>query len=72
VHNLQTGLSHLCSNGLAPAVDILSDVPEVDINLPDKEGNTPLIFAAQAGTSCQLFPAFINILQYQFTGVGFY
>ncbi|XP_076459480.1 uncharacterized protein LOC143292784 isoform X2 [Babylonia areolata] len=45
----RTGLSHLCSNGLAQAVDILSDVPEVDVNIPDKEGNTPLIFAAQAG-----------------------
>ncbi|XP_076458400.1 uncharacterized protein LOC143292101 [Babylonia areolata] len=45
----RTGFSHLCSSGLAPAVDILSEVPEVDVNLPDKEGNTPLIFAAQAG-----------------------
>ncbi|XP_025082740.1 neurogenic locus notch homolog protein 4-like [Pomacea canaliculata] len=47
----RTGLSHLCSSGLAPAVDLLSDVQEVDVNLPDKEGNTPLIFAAQAGHS---------------------
>ncbi|KAL8591022.1 hypothetical protein ACOMHN_002567 [Nucella lapillus] len=45
----RTGFSHLCSGGLAPAVDILSEVPEMDVNLPDKEGNTPLIFAAQAG-----------------------
>ncbi|KAK7506271.1 hypothetical protein BaRGS_00002383, partial [Batillaria attramentaria] len=45
----RTGLSHLSANGLAPGVDILSDVPEVDVNIPDKEGNTPLIFAAQAG-----------------------
>ncbi|XP_070180346.1 uncharacterized protein [Littorina saxatilis] len=45
----RTGISHLCSSGLAPAVDILSEVPEIDVNIPDKEGNTPLIFAAQAG-----------------------
>ena len=30
-------------------VEMLADVPEVEVNLPDKEGNTPLIFAAQAG-----------------------
>ena len=46
---VQTGFSHLCSNGLAAAVDLLHNVPEVDVNIPDKEGNTPLIFAAQAG-----------------------
>ncbi|KAL8593301.1 hypothetical protein ACOMHN_009954 [Nucella lapillus] len=45
----RTGLSHLCSSGLAPAVNMLSEVPEVDVNIPDKDGNTPLIFAAQAG-----------------------
>ncbi|XP_055870404.1 photoreceptor ankyrin repeat protein-like isoform X2 [Biomphalaria glabrata] len=45
----RTGLSHLCSAGLTPALEMLIDVPEVDVNLPDKEGNTPLILAAQAG-----------------------
>ncbi|RUS86728.1 hypothetical protein EGW08_005518, partial [Elysia chlorotica] len=44
-----TGLSHLCSAGLTPALEILFDLPELDVNLPDKEGNTPLILAAQAG-----------------------
>ena len=28
---------------------MLSEIPEVDVNIPDKEGNTPIIFAAQAG-----------------------
>ncbi|CAG5115298.1 unnamed protein product [Candidula unifasciata] len=45
----RTGLSHLCSTGLAPALELLTDLPELDVNLPDKEGNTPLILAAQAG-----------------------
>ncbi|KAH9498317.1 Ankyrin repeat domain-containing protein 33B [Bulinus truncatus] len=47
----RTGLSHLCSAGLTPALEMLIDVPELDVNLPDKEGNTPLILAAQADTS---------------------
>ncbi|XP_050418548.1 ankyrin repeat domain-containing protein 24 [Patella vulgata] len=45
----RTGMSHICAAGLYPAIDILSDAPEIDINIPDKEGNSPLIFAAQAG-----------------------
>ena len=56
----QTGLSHLCSSGLAPAIDILTDVPEVDVNIPDKEGNTPLIFAAQAGNETLIF--FVSLI----------
>ena len=46
----QTPLSHACSNGLLPVVDFLSDIPDVDVNIPDKEGNPPIIFAAQAGS----------------------
>lgn len=46
---MQTGLSHACANGFTPAVEALSEVPEVDVNQPDNEGNSPLIFAAQAG-----------------------
>ena len=45
----QTGLSHACGNGFLPILELLCEVEECDINLPDKEGNTPLIFAAQAG-----------------------
>ena len=32
-----------------PILELLAEVEEVDVNLPDNEGNTPLIFAAQAG-----------------------
>ncbi|GAB1597541.1 uncharacterized protein LOC115217241 [Argonauta hians] len=45
----RTGISHACSSGFYTIVEILAEVPEVEVNLPDKEGNTPLIFAAQAG-----------------------
>ena len=45
----QTGLSYVSAAGLVPVIEMLSEVPELDPNIPDKEGNTPLIFAAQAG-----------------------
>jgi ankyrin repeat protein len=45
----QTGLSHACANGFMPILELLADVEEVDPNLADNDGNTPLIFAAQAG-----------------------
>ena len=32
-------------------VEMLSEMEGVDVNIGDKEGNTPLIFAAQAGKS---------------------
>jgi ankyrin repeat protein len=46
---LQTALCHACTSGILPIVQLLSEIPHVDVNLGDKEGNTPLIFAAQAG-----------------------
>jgi hypothetical protein len=46
---LQTGLSHACGNGFMPILQLLDGVEEIDPNLPDNDGNTPLIFAAQAG-----------------------
>jgi len=30
-------------------LELLEDIPHVDYNAPDGEGNTPLHFAAQAG-----------------------
>jgi len=32
-----------------PILELLADVEDVDPNLADNDGNTPLIFAAQAG-----------------------
>ena len=45
----QTALAHACFSGCLPIVEVLSEVPGVDVNLADKEGNTPMIFASQAG-----------------------
>jgi len=32
-----------------PILELLADVDDIDPNMADKDGNTPLIFAAQAG-----------------------
>lgn len=45
----QTPVSHLCSNGQMEMLELLEDVPSIDYNSPDKDGNAPLHFAAQAG-----------------------
>ena len=45
----QTGLSHATANGFMPILELLADIDDVDPNLADNDGNTPLIFAAQAG-----------------------
>jgi ankyrin repeat protein len=45
----QTAASHLSGNGSSELLLLLVKVPELDINKPDNEGNTPLHFAAQAG-----------------------
>lgn len=49
VCKMQTGLSHACANGFLPVLEVLATLSDLDPNLPDNEGNTPLIFAAQAG-----------------------
>ena len=46
----QTGMSYACGNGFLPILELLNQLEELDPNLPDKDGNTPLIFAAQAGS----------------------
>ena len=49
----QTGLSHACASGFMPILELLATVADdVDPNLADNDGNTPLIYAAQAGQSC--------------------
>ncbi len=45
----QTGLSHACGSGFLPILELLTQVEEVNVNKSDRDGNTPLIFAAQAG-----------------------
>lgn len=45
----KTALAYACFSGCLPIVEVLSEVPGVDVNLSDKEGNTPMIFASQAG-----------------------
>jgi len=42
-------LSHATASGFMPILELLADVDDVDPNLADNDGNTPLIFAAQAG-----------------------
>ncbi len=46
---LQTGLAHVCSNGSVEMLQVICRLP-VNVNVVDNEGNSPLIFAAQAGT----------------------
>ena len=42
-------MSHLCANGMIEMLELLEDIPGIDYNVPDNEGNSPLHFAAQAG-----------------------
>ena len=54
----QTGLSHACASGFMPILELLATVSDdVDPNLSDNDGNTPLIFAAQAGQCGSAFPS---------------
>uniref|UniRef100_A0A914XF34 Uncharacterized protein n=1 Tax=Plectus sambesii TaxID=2011161 RepID=A0A914XF34_9BILA len=45
----KTSLCHVCNNGYRSLAMKLQQVPGIDPNRSDNEGNTPLIFAAQAG-----------------------
>ena len=47
--SLQSAVSYLCGNGMIEMLDLLEDVPGIDWDHADTEGNTPLHFAAQAG-----------------------
>jgi hypothetical protein len=41
-------------------LEAILELPGVDVNKPDNEGNTPLHFAAQAGKSFQLFVGYFR------------
>ncbi|XP_055708315.1 uncharacterized protein LOC129804753 isoform X2 [Phlebotomus papatasi] len=45
----RTAISYICSTNLTHFLDIFLQLPGIDVNKPDNEGNTPLHFAAQAG-----------------------
>ncbi|KAH0998912.1 hypothetical protein HUJ05_013321 [Dendroctonus ponderosae] len=47
--SFQTILSYVASNGTIDLLELMLQVPGLDPNKPDNEGNTPLHFAAQAG-----------------------
>lgn len=53
---LQNGLMVACCKGFVDIVPLLRQCPHVDVNQQDKEGNTALMMAAQAGRypSCLL------------------
>jgi ankyrin repeat protein len=42
-------VSYVASGGSLAMLEALAQFPAVDFNFPDKEGNAPLHFAAQAG-----------------------
>ena len=51
-HNLlcfQVAISYCCGNGMIEMLELLEDIPGIQYNIPDLEGNTALHFAAQAG-----------------------
>ncbi|XP_076314607.1 ankyrin repeat domain-containing protein 33B-like [Tachypleus tridentatus] len=48
-HCGRTGLNHVCANGQLAMLQLLADLPDLDPNLPDNEGCTPLMMASQAG-----------------------
>ncbi|XP_075229956.1 uncharacterized protein LOC142329346 isoform X2 [Lycorma delicatula] len=45
----RTAVSYIASNGPLSILESIVQLPGLDINKPDNEGNTPLHFAAQAG-----------------------
>ena len=47
----QTPLSHLCGHGSHRCVEDFARLKLINVNLGDKDGNTPLHYAAQAGPS---------------------
>lgn len=52
---LQTLLSYVASNGSIDLLEFILQLPGLDPNKADNEGNTPLHFAAQAGEFIDFF-----------------
>lgn len=55
----QTALSYVCSTNLTNILDLFLQLPGIDVNKADNEGNTPLHFAAQAGELIAQCPQYI-------------
>ncbi|XP_052566231.1 uncharacterized protein LOC120420678 isoform X1 [Culex pipiens pallens] len=47
----RTAISYICSTNLTNFLELFLQLPGIDVNKPDNEGNSPLHFAAQAGLS---------------------
>lgn len=52
----QTGLMVACYHGFGSVVALLSRCPFLDVNQQDKEGDTALMLAAQAGETLLALP----------------
>lgn len=60
----RTALSYACENGHCKLVKLLID-DDYDINMPDKEGNTPLMYAAMSGNVATLREILWVVLKYR-------
>ena len=60
----RTALSYACENGHCKLVKLLID-DDYDINMPDKEGNTPLMYAAISGNVATLREILCVVLKYR-------
>ena len=60
----RTALSYACGNGHCKLVKLLID-DDYDINMPDKEGNTPLMYAAISGNVATLREILCVVLKYR-------
>lgn len=54
--HFQTAISYICSTNLTQFLDIFLQLPNIDVNRADNEGNTPLHFASEAGTYTMRWP----------------
>ncbi|XP_074602590.1 uncharacterized protein LOC141856219 [Brevipalpus obovatus] len=54
-----SGLAHLCIKGRNDCIKIISEFNNLDANIRDNEGNTPLILATQSG-HCQVLTCLVS------------